>query len=802
MARAHDSSQPYVHQPLKNIDSLRLLKLRHADNPNDRIVCDLFEVAPDQRDTYKYEALSWTWASEGSAKTIAIDRGDIAYALDIRNNLYQALQVLRRKHESRILWIDAICVNQDDPDEKNHQIPMMPSIYGNALRVCIWLGPASEDSNMAIDFIEEIMNDIWKFDELCKPEGNTGPRWHALFSLIMRPWFSRRWIVQEIALANDGLVYCGHKTISWRKFSDAVSLFVEAERATHRLSEIMLKEKITNYIPDLFDNIADLSATLLIDTSNFLFRRLPDGKKDHLLSLEYLVSRLSIFNTTEPSDAVYSLLAIAKDTIPIAATKIQESTLAQQKAKTLGRDLSSRPFYVSYGQDYFDTCKDFVQFSIRQSQATRALDILCRPWAPPSKIDEKHVQPQKMPSWIRSIEDAAFMVQQATLGERINRVNANPLVGLPFGQRSYSAAGTKKLELKGLKFLKREKHFSMFVKGFVLHKVGEVQEFAQFGNLSRKWLSAGGWTDLTQDPPEDLWRTLVANRGPDGRNPLTFYPTALRESLSKGWKGKILDTHHLIHHGRCSTVAQFLRRVQEVIWNRRLMHTYEEDGKPVRLGLVHQSAQEKDIICILYGCTVPIVLRQVEKTPEQILREEELIKIDAAVKIQRQFRTSKQRRLEKKQERVAKRGRHKQRWSIYFEIFSDFADQMPKTMRRWMTRWFAEYQIIAISGLPLIAGVCIALEGYMSLRNLFLASFFGLVFLFLIFPRKLVRRLWTWLVIFWLRHSPKKNKPREELVSRCYYRFIGECYLHGMMDGEAISYQNEKDIKAETFELR
>lgn len=274
------------------------------------------------------------------------------------------------------MWVDAICINPDisQSDERNHQIPMMPSIYEDACRVCLWLGNASNDSDKAITFMERIMEDIWKLDQLCEDRMET-ENWAALLKLVMRPWFSRRWIIQEIALARNGLIYCGRRTISWRTFSDAVSLFVEVETATHRLSDVMKESALSNCTPDFFNHIADLSATLLIDTTNTFFRRLSNGKKDSILSLEYLVSKLSRFDTTHPSDAVYSLLAIAKNTNPSAATGRKQNPLTLPELSALASNISSKPFYV-------DTCKDFVEFSIRQSEASRALDILCGPWAP------------------------------------------------------------------------------------------------------------------------------------------------------------------------------------------------------------------------------------------------------------------------------------------------------------------------------------------------------------------------------------------------------------------------------------
>lgn len=86
-------------------------------------------------------------------------------------------------------------------------------------------------------------------------------------------------------------------------------LFVEVEIALHCLSDTMKTSAISKYIPKFFGDVADSSATLLIDTTDSLFRRLPNGKKDTILSLEYLASRLSVSDITHPSDAVYSFFS-------------------------------------------------------------------------------------------------------------------------------------------------------------------------------------------------------------------------------------------------------------------------------------------------------------------------------------------------------------------------------------------------------------------------------------------------------------------------------------------------------------
>ena len=102
MARPNAESTPdkrpfYKHQKLRDDKSLRLLKLKHANDPNSGIICDLFEVPPDRKSDQKYEALSWTWEANGYHEMISIDQDDKAYDFKIPQNLFQALKVLRKK---------------------------------------------------------------------------------------------------------------------------------------------------------------------------------------------------------------------------------------------------------------------------------------------------------------------------------------------------------------------------------------------------------------------------------------------------------------------------------------------------------------------------------------------------------------------------------------------------------------------------------------------------------------------------------------------------------------------------------
>lgn len=109
----------YEYQPLGKPTSIRLLKLRMARKRSKEIECELFEE--DLTCEPQYEALSWSWGGESWDRSIRILRGGTAYRFDVPRTLVAALKALRFEREHRILWIDAICINQKNSDEKNRQ---------------------------------------------------------------------------------------------------------------------------------------------------------------------------------------------------------------------------------------------------------------------------------------------------------------------------------------------------------------------------------------------------------------------------------------------------------------------------------------------------------------------------------------------------------------------------------------------------------------------------------------------------------------------------------------------------------
>jgi hypothetical protein len=723
-------STDYIDLPKDQPGAMRILKLRPATSDTSQIDCSLIipEMDPEGNliTPESYDALSWSWGTSEKTKYIRITQGDghneKTYAKSVTPTLYSALRSLRDHKRTRFLWIDAICINQENFDERNHQVEQMDRIYGNAKRVCIWLGDSSKSSKIAIDFIKDEVMKLQNFDELCD-RSEASSKWLALLELMQREWFSRRWVVQEIALARSAIIYCGNDKISWNKFAIAVELFVEVETATHRLSEVMKGDVKSQYVPGWFEYVADLGASLLVDATGKLFpdyrvedlgedefssnvleeiqsrdinrgeHREGEGqapgasqlkqngqktKQTPLLSLEYLVSNLSLFDTSVPHDTVYALLAISKDTTPTAAAIGTEHSSSLRHAQDVLEIFTQRKRYkVDYKLPYVDVCKDFIHFCINRSlqiDKSRALDVICRPWAtdqkrldtrqreievkkqrerdeaerrrqqialergrrdskevqePPEDISfEDHhsvdLEDMPLPSWAPQLSNAPYAMfsQPGIPGPKMSRTNADPLVGLPSAmQKNYAAAETKSVDMKVLKFRKRYSldHFSLYVRGFVLDTIERVSELCRNGQIPEDWAEIGNWHQVMErEPPDAFWRTLVANRGKDGKNPPVYYARACKESFMKGgYRGGAVNTSALISYERNSVVAEFCRRVQAVTWNRAIVKT-----KSGKLGLVGKNVQVGDLVCVLYGCSVPVILRKGERKTEETFEEE------------------------------------------------------------------------------------------------------------------------------------------------------------------------------------
>ena len=173
---------------------IRLLRLTPHQNKTAPIRCELFEYSFQESDegTHMYEALSYVWGDP--LKTLPILIGE--HHFNVTVNLHAALSRLRGRFFPRIIWIDAICINQNDQGEKERQIQSMARIYGQATRVIVWLGQMECNSDRALEAIRLAAGKSAKYL-------NDDINQQAILALLKQEWFRRIW-VREQMLNNIG----------------------------------------------------------------------------------------------------------------------------------------------------------------------------------------------------------------------------------------------------------------------------------------------------------------------------------------------------------------------------------------------------------------------------------------------------------------------------------------------------------------------------------------------------------------------------------------------------------------------
>lgn len=150
-----------------------------------------------------YEAISYSWGTETATTSITVtcDK-NVKYSLAVRNNIVTMLRYLRLNTHCRYFWIDFICINQSDITEKETQVRQMGSIYADAAKVLVWLGPEPD--------VER---------HICEDEDLFYSNITVMKDLIRRSWFQRRWILQEIALSLEAIVISGYRDLEFAQFS-------------------------------------------------------------------------------------------------------------------------------------------------------------------------------------------------------------------------------------------------------------------------------------------------------------------------------------------------------------------------------------------------------------------------------------------------------------------------------------------------------------------------------------------------------------------------------------------------------
>jgi hypothetical protein len=382
-----NQAQTYIYTPLEDTEQIRLLTLNPGAR-DDQIQCSLSTRDLEHGEEWflggfveegaGYEALSYTWGQSASRKPISIN-GTI---LLVTENLYSALLHLRDEKKPRILWIDAICIDQRNLEERSAQVSLMFRIYGSATRVLVWLGEQSDDSDLAFDVIAS-----WSRPSaiLVDRLNTKSIEFKALDNLFARSWWNRSWVVQEVANSKIVEFVIGYRHLPWEDFYHSL-LHVHGDE--HRVAKDALETGLDHRRNVAYSLLGVGGYARPIDRLRQMSSAIDElavAKEGNLDQggFEILLPKFGHRQASDPRDKIYSILKIVSD------------------------DLQVLPDYTKSVQEvYTDLAKAWIS-------TQRTLDIfMCRP------IGESNVKglPTWAPDWTQSFHPFDPVATQSPAG--------------------------------------------------------------------------------------------------------------------------------------------------------------------------------------------------------------------------------------------------------------------------------------------------------------------------------------------------------------------------------------------------
>jgi hypothetical protein len=275
-----------------------LLFISPSTIPLSKICCKLHKVSLNDNHVRVYKALSYVWGKDGNKQVIELDGRNV----EVTQNLHDALIQIRDRIEVRVFWIDAVCIDQHNRNEKVHQVRLMGDIYRLAEEVWCWLGLAQDNYDEIIKGLDtaKILTLPQELEAL-RPviydfirESLSGRATEALIGFCGAPYWKRTWIVQEIALARKITILWGAS-----RFPSDILVFLQALAVTISTAPL---DSIPNY--DRLELIGD-NVNHVTNTRNRVQQGFKDFSMDSSLGFLYSQSHLEV---TDARGKIYGFL--------------------------------------------------------------------------------------------------------------------------------------------------------------------------------------------------------------------------------------------------------------------------------------------------------------------------------------------------------------------------------------------------------------------------------------------------------------------------------------------------------------
>ena len=602
--------KPFRYSPLDD-GHIRLLKLRAGKGRSTVISGELITVGPFEENSLRsrsvppYETLSYVWGVASAKCHIRIN--DCQFL--IRPNLEAALRALaKQRTESFLLWVDAICINQDDNAEKNLQVRMMKSIYYQAEGVLIWINSPNDtfdDQHRSDDGITLAIKGFarahkagrdpkWLAHYIDNPhEGKTKEfndtsqgaeaenlgkergNWPAVVNFFDQDWWRRVWIRQEIAMSRRATVICGERSIDW---DDVAAI-------AHWLNL---------FTSDLDDRTRGgggrhrsgaYSAEDLQD-----FRQTLQGGGD--LDLQTMLVHARNCEATDPRDKVFAVLGMVADN--------------ENSGSSGSYGVAPGPIPVDYNLTPVEVAKQAFR---KLALLNEGLDALI--------FSQNPARKEGIPSWAPDIYGGFSALPSRLEGRSTSLYRAT-------GSRRhdyfhFSADNTLSVNIGIFDFIEE---FSLSFPGGM--KTSDLDDTMRiFRRTAFQWLE----NTRIDEKYEMLMRTLTRDRDIRGRR--------LNSNVDGVDWGRFFRIEHIDvgakteFHYLSRAIRQFQAPVDDDAESQAWLHLYSESignrrlalTKGGRLGLVPAATNSLDTVCIINGMDVPFVLRKINNTSYILIGE-------------------------------------------------------------------------------------------------------------------------------------------------------------------------------------
>ena len=560
------NTERYIHEPIQDSrSSIRLLTVLPCLDVATEIKCKLHTASLHH--SHQYGALSYTWGGATQGETIWVN-GSLKHVTD---NLALILRRLRQQEMgySPLLWVDSLCIDYDNQDERSQQVGIMSTIFGRAREVIVALGDATGNDELGIDYLVKLARIIANSPQadaetfILQIENENA--WTAMLGLFERPWWRRRWVIQEVCLAARVTLLFGMYTLNFSVLDqvlrsvDMISKVLQ-ETATHGIAYELLKAH-----PGWQSALA-ISATRR-DFHNGLGPTLPQ-----------LLWRFRSHLVTNSKDCIYSLLGLShwKWTGNVADAE----GLVDSRVSQMPREKYELPV-VDYTKNSMDICKRYAVYFLEES---KHLDIL-------SYCSSSYYRHHTLLSWVPWFAESCSTI---------------PLVlGIFDGQDSmalFSAGGPGSILNYGL----CDELSTLSLHGYLFDHIAMTfpidsnhldRLFKRLLNTQSHWSMSRQRakkvaSSVTQSSVEVFWRTILADQWHQGKR-IKWDDRQGRISPPRSSEDhyRLLEDPDLYAHLR-------------YLPGRRIITT-----KRGYLGLAPDAAIPSDIIVVIPGGAVPYVIR-------------------------------------------------------------------------------------------------------------------------------------------------------------------------------------------------